>query len=239
VRIRKVSDSISDFKMFEKTPYEQPDIRAITELVMRGVKEEEKVYGPAFTAKLISYALRLLSKYSGEAPPEDIKTLEQLTEYLLTKKDKFPPHWALLWAQFVTEKKLEGARGAGTRFMNMGITKRVLESDGDVRLKKIDIDHVLKTLHKTIVDMKVAPLEMGYKKNEDRSIDILYRNCYFSDACKLASEEGLLKRQDGRMACSIFGLVCHYLKIGTDYEWDYAITKFEKPICIAKCSMIQ
>jgi len=233
-----VSDFISDFKMFERTPYEQPDTRAITELVMRGVKEEEKVYGPVFTIKVIGYALRLVSKYSGEAPPEDIKTLDQLTEYLLSKKDKFPPHWAVLWAQFVTEKKLEGARGAGTRFMNMGITQRVLESDGDVRLKKIDIDYVLKTLHKTIVGMKVAPLEMGYKKNEDESIDILYRNCYFLDACKLALDEGLLKRQDGRMVCSIFALVCHYLKIGTGYEWDYIISKFEKPNCIAKCFMI-
>lgn len=102
-----MSDFISDFKMFEKAPYEQPDTRAITELVMSGVKEEEKVYGPVFTIKVIGYALRLVSKYSGEAPPEDINTLDQLTEYLLSKKDKFPPHWAVLWAQFVTEKSLK------------------------------------------------------------------------------------------------------------------------------------
>lgn len=230
--------NLSDFKMFEKTPYEQPDIRAITELVIRGVKEEEKVYGPVFTTKLIYYALRLVSKYSGETSPENIKTLDQLAEYLLSKRDKFPPHWAVFWAQFVTEKKLEGARGAGTRFMNRGITQKVLESDGDVRLSKIDIDAVLKTLHKTIVDMKVAPLEMGYKKNDNESIDVLFRNCYFLDACKLALDEGLLKKQDGRQVCSIFGLVCHYLQIGTGCEWDYLITKFEKPICIAKCYMI-
>ncbi len=228
----------SDFKMFEKAPYEQPDPRAITELVMRGVKEQEKMYGPVFTTKVIDYATRLVSKYSGETPPVDVKTLDQLTEYLLLKKDKFPPHWAVLWAQFKTEKKLEGARGAGTRFMEMAISRSVLESDGDVRLKKFDIDFVLETLYKTIVDMKVAPLEMGYKKNEDESIDVLYRNCYFLEACQLASNENLLNRQDGKMVCGIFALVCRYLKIGTGHEWDYTLSKFEKPNCIAKCFIV-
>lgn len=106
--------------------------------------------------------------------------------------------------------------------MDMGITQRVLESDGDVRLKKIDIDSVLKTLHKTIVGMKVAPLEMGYKKNEDESIDILYRNCYFFDACQLALDEGLLKRQDGRQVwylCSRMPLSQNWygLRVGLYY----------------------
>jgi hypothetical protein len=39
------------FKMFEKAPYELPEVRSFIELAMRGVKEIEKVYGPVFITK--------------------------------------------------------------------------------------------------------------------------------------------------------------------------------------------
>ncbi|MFB0560372.1 MAG: hypothetical protein ACETWM_03895 [Candidatus Lokiarchaeia archaeon] len=235
-----VDFNVSDFKMLEVAPRVQPDTRAITELVMNGVKAQENVYGPVFTVKVIDYALRLISSQIGEEKPEDIKTLDQLTEYLLSKEGKFPPYWVVLWAQFKTEKKFEGYRGAGTRLMDMGISKRVIDSNGDLRsdLIKIDVENVLSKLRQTTIEMKVAPLQMGYKENEDGSIDVLHRDCYFLDACQLALNEGLLKRADGRMVCGVFALVCQYLKKAAGCEWDYTIHVFDKPNCVARCFII-
>ncbi|MFB0560373.1 MAG: hypothetical protein ACETWM_03900 [Candidatus Lokiarchaeia archaeon] len=231
------SFKISDFKMFEETTYELPDPRAFTEVIMRGVKAQEKIYGPVFSSKVINYATRLIAKQRGEEPPEDIIDLDQLTEYVISKSEKMPPYWVVLWAQFVTEKKFEGHRGAGTRFMEMGISESVMERwSGEV--EKLDIDNVLSKLRQVMVEMKLAPRRKGYKKNEDGSIDVLYRDCFLLDGCLLALGEGLLRRADGRMVCGFFGTICRFFKEATGSEWDYTIHVFDKPNCIARCFML-
>ncbi len=229
--------SISDFIMFEKTTYELPEPNTLTEIIMRGVKAQEKVYGPVFSAKVINYATRLIAQQRGEEPPEDIKDLDQLTKYVISKSEKMPPYWVVLWAQFVTEKKFEGHRGAGTRFMEMGISESVMERwSGEV--KNLDIDSVLSKLRLIMVEIKVAPHINGYKKNEDGSVDILYRDCYLSEACRLAIDEEILRRADGRMVCGFLGTICQFLKKATGSEWDYTIHVFDKPNCIARCFML-
>lgn len=226
----------SNFKMLEVAPHPQPDTRAITELITDGVKTQENVYGPVFTAKVIDYALRLISSQIGEEKPTDITKLNQLAEYLLSKECKLPPHWILLWAVFKTEKKFEGYQGALTRLMDMGISKKVMESTNDLEgdQAKIDVENILSKLRRSTIDMKVAPLRMGYKENKDGSLEVLVQDCYFSDACQLALNEGLLKRADGRMVCGVFSLVRQYLKKGTRLEWDYTISTFDKPNCVAR-----
>jgi hypothetical protein len=225
-----------DFRMLEVAPYSQPDTRTITELIINGVKAQENMYGPVFTAKVIDYALRLVSRQIGEEKPEDVRTLNQLAEYLLSKECSFPPYWILLWAVFKTEKKLEGCQGAGTRILDMGISEGVMGSgsglEGD--LVEIDLVDALVKLRRSTIEMKIAPLQMGYKENEDGSIDVLFQDCYFLDACRLALNEGLLKRADGRMVCGVFSLVRQSLKKATCREWDYTISIFDKPNCIAR-----
>ncbi len=220
--------------MLEAAPNLQPDMRAITQLITDGVKAQENVYGPVFTAKVIDYALRLVSKQIGEEKPEGITNLDQLAEYLLSKECKLPPHWILLWAVFKTEKKFEGYQGAGMRLMDMGISRKVMESTIDLEGDLSDVGSVLSKLRRSTIEMKVAPLKMGYKENEDGSISVLHQDCYFLDACQLALNEGLLKRADGRMVCGVFSLVRQYLKRATGREWDYTISIFDKPNCVAK-----
>jgi len=234
---------MSYFKMFERAPYELHDPIAFTELIVSGIRGEEKIYGPIFTARIIKYVLHLISRQSGEDPPENIKTLDQMTKYLFSKKDKIsvPPCYAVIWAQFVTQKKLEGHLGAGERVMDLNIFKWVMESSsGEVR--KVDsnknIDNVLPELRRPLVNLKIAPLEMGYKKNEDGSIDMLYRDCYLQDGCKFTLDAGLSKRPDGRQVCGFSAYVCQYLKMASGHEWDYTVLEFEKPNCIAKCFMV-
>ncbi|MBS7250107.1 MAG: hypothetical protein KIH08_05870 [Candidatus Freyarchaeota archaeon] len=224
----------SNFKMLEAAPYSQPDTRAVTKLITDGVKVEENVYGPVFTAKVIDYALRLVSSQIGEEKPEGITNLDQLAEYLLSKECKLPPHWILLWAVFKTEKKFEGYQGAGMRLMDMGISRKVMESTNDLEGDSVNVENIFSKLRRRTIEMKVAPLQMGYKENGDGSISVLFQDCYFLDACQLALSEGLLKRADGRMVCGVFSLVRQYLKKATGREWDYTIYKFDKPNCIAK-----
>lgn len=82
--------------MFEKAPYELADPRALTEIAVNGAKEEERTYGPVFTVRFIKYALWFIAQRTGEKPTEDIKTLSQLTEYLISKSDKYPTPTAQL-----------------------------------------------------------------------------------------------------------------------------------------------
>nr|MDO8081243.1 hypothetical protein [Candidatus Freyarchaeota archaeon] len=232
---------ISDFKMLEKAPYEKMDTRSNMELFIRGAKDKEKVYGPAFTVKFIKYALMGASRQTGENPPEDIKTLDQLKEYLISISEKLPlpPYFLLIWAQFVTDKKFEGSQAVGTQLVFRGFAEGEMESDRDAKpLQNADVDQILAKCRRTTIELKSSPLEFGYKKNEDGSIDLLYRGCFFSEGCQMSLNQGLLKRSDGRMLCGSTLTVCQWLKAGTGYEWDYTILEFSKPHCIVRCFTI-
>lgn len=230
---------INEFKMFEKAPYELPDPRVFTEIIINGIKEEEKVLGKVFTTTLIKYALRAAAKLTGEAQPEDIKTLDELAEYLISKADKYPPYYIVIWAQFVTENKLEGHLGAGERVMDIGISKKILVSDDEMRreLIKGDLGQAILKFHQTAVKLRIAPIEMGYRENEDRTIDVLHRNCFLLDGCQLSLNMELSKRPDGRQVCGFAAAECQYLKKATGHDWDYTLILFEKPYCVARCFM--
>jgi hypothetical protein len=230
-----VSLKLSDFTMFEKAPYELPDPRAFTKLAMVGINEVEKTYGPVFTVQFIKHALSFIAQKTREKPPEDIKTLDQLAEYLISKSNKYPkPYCAVTYAQVKTENMLQGQTGAGTRVEVMSISRNVAEKqDSDGR--DFDVKEALSKIHETGIVQKIFPPELGYKKNEDGSVYLIWPKCLFMDACKLAFEEDLLKRPDGRMRCTAGEGSCQYFKIFSGYEWDYDLLEFDKPHCIYRC----
>lgn len=229
---------ISDFKMFEKAPYEEPDPRNLTELVINGIRGEEKLYGPVFTTRVIKHALTLLAQ-KGEKAPEDIKNLDQLKEYLISKSDKFRPYCLAMYAQVLAENELQGQIGAGTRVEMMSATKRAFELAGTKAERIIDIDAIMLRVRQAGVAIKTIAPEMGYRKNSDGSVDLLYLHCPFLDTCQLALDESLLKRPDGRQRCGVLGeFGCQLLKLYTGYEWDYELLEAFKPHCIVKLYMI-
>ncbi|WXG39225.1 MAG: hypothetical protein WED07_00060 [Candidatus Freyarchaeum deiterrae] len=239
--MKAAKQKLSDFIMFEKAPYEKPDLRNIMEIHTGGAKEREKVYGPAFTAEFIKYTLRTAEKQTGENPPQDIKTLDQLKEYLISISEKLssPPYLILIGAEYVIDKKFEGSQAAGTQLMFRGVTKRVVESDSNMKqFPRADVDQTLTKLRQLAVGMKIAPLEFGYKMNEDNSVDVFHGGCFYLKGCQTSLEHGLLKRKDGRMACGASSFVCQFLKMGTKYEWDYTILEFSETHCIVNCFMI-
>lgn len=220
-----------DFKMFEKASYDLPDIRPFMELSLRGTKEIEKTYGPVFCTIFIKYALWFIDQKTGDKPEEEIKTLEQLKEFIISVADKYPTSFcAFTYAQIKTENILQGQTGAGTRVESLRISRNIAE-EGDIKLKNFNIDNVMTQIRQTGVSLKIVPSEMGYKKNEDGSVDVMWPKCYLLDGCKLAFEEGILKRPNGGIRCGLAEGLCNLLKLLTNNEWDYNLLEFNKPYC--------
>ncbi|MFB0561205.1 MAG: hypothetical protein ACETWM_08315 [Candidatus Lokiarchaeia archaeon] len=224
----------SGFKMF-KAPYELPDVQAVVGAQIVGIREQEKLYGPAYTTRLIKYALQFEAQRIGEEPTEDINTLDQLTEYIVSKTDKYPtPNCVVMCAQLKAENDFQGQTGAATRVGEMGFHREFVQSTIGGEMN-VDLDEVISNLVHTAFEMKLGPKEFGYRTNQDKSIDLLFPNCYYKDGCRQALYEGLLNRPDGRMQCSIGSTMCQYLKLVTGFEWDYDCLEFDEPHCIARC----
>lgn len=228
----------SDFKMFENAPYDLPDATTLIAAHLVGIKAQEKLFGPVFPTRLIKYALHFVTQRIGEKPPEDIKTLEQLAEYLLSKADKYPtPYCALMYAQYKTENDLQGQTGAATRVAEMGFHREFGKGPGG-KETEIDLDDIVTKLYQSAVQIKLSPKEFGYKKNGDRSVDFLLPNCYYKDGCQQGTAEKILKRPDGKMHCNLGSSLCQYLKVVTGYEWDYECIEFDKPHCITRFYLV-
>ncbi|MEM2156301.1 MAG: hypothetical protein QXQ05_07065, partial [Candidatus Jordarchaeales archaeon] len=164
------------FIMLEKGESELPDMKSFLDLFVKGLKEEERVYGDVLISMIIKYILRAVTKLTGESPTEDIKTLDDVAAYLLSKSDKVRPDYIIIWAQFVTINKLEGALGVGEHILDMGISKFIIEKMGN-HLVGLDVDSVILAARDIMLKMKIAPIEMGYRKNNEENVDIIYKNC--------------------------------------------------------------
>jgi hypothetical protein len=229
---------ISDFKMFEKAPYKLPPPKDFTELAIKSLREEEKMYGPVFSVRLIKHAQWFVTQKIGEKPTKDIKELDQLAEYLISISYKYPTvYGAIPYAQYKTEKEFQGQTGAGTQVGAMGMSRGVLRSPSREK-RNVNLDDLLSKYRQTTVGIGAATYELGYKKNEDESVDVVWPECYVKDGCRLAFNEGLLKRSVGGLQCGHSSVMCQLFKLLTGYEWDYKLLEFDKPYCIANCYMI-
>nr|MDO8082941.1 hypothetical protein [Candidatus Freyarchaeota archaeon] len=225
---------ITGFKMLENAPYELPDPKAIIGAHIVGIREQEKIFGPVFSTRLIKHALKFVAQKIGEEPPQNIKTLDQLAEYLISKIDKYPtPYCAIMYAQYKTENFFQGQTGAAIRVAEMGFHRKFGKSQiGEER--NVDLDDIMSKLRQTSIALKLSPKEFGYKTNEDESVDWILPNCYYRDGCQQAFDDGLLKRPDGRLHCNLGSSLCQYFKVVTGYEWDYDCLEFDKPQCIIR-----
>ncbi|MEM2958853.1 MAG: hypothetical protein QW261_11205 [Candidatus Jordarchaeaceae archaeon] len=229
---------LSEFTMFEKAPYEKVDDNVQVDIMIKGMKDQEKMYGPVFTAKIIKNSLEFLAQKTGEPQPQNIKDLDQLENYLVSEALKYDKSICVLsYAQIKTENELQGQTGAGTFLQAIGVTKKMVDVS-TVKERNIDVEKSLHMFRNTIVGLKVAPVEMGYKKNGNGSVDILFVDCPTKDACQKAFDEGLLKRPDGRLRCSSGAVACRFLKLLTNFDWDYERVEAYKPHCIFNCYMI-
>ncbi len=233
---------LSEFKMFEKAPYETIDEKVEMELITESTKEVEKIYGKVFTVKVIDYALRTVERITGKRPDVDIDTLDKLKEYLLSisKELPIPCYYVMFWAQYVAEKKLEGSLGVGYKISHTGIAKKAVELGGIELEQAANVEEALILLRKLTVKLKIAPIEFGYKVGDDGSLYLYHGGCAFFKGCKISMEKGVLQRPDGRITCGVTIVICQFLKSATKQEWDHALLEFNEKggYCIAKCTPI-
>ncbi|MEM1717770.1 MAG: hypothetical protein QXF49_00280 [Thermosphaera sp.] len=232
----------SEFKMFEKAPYETIDERTEMELITSSTKELEKIYGKVFTVKIIEYALRTVERFTGERSSVEINSLDELKDYLLLISNKLPvpSYYVMFWAQYVTEKKFEGGLGVGYQISHSELAKKAISSDGIKPEQAANIEEALALLRKLAVNMKIAPIEFGYKIDEDGNLYLYHGGCAFLKGCKMSMEKGVLHRPDGRVSCGVTIFVCQFLKSATKQEWDHTLLEFneKEKYCIVKCTPI-
>lgn len=199
------------------------------------VRDQEKIYGPVFTTRLIRHALEFVAQRVGEKPLVEVKTLDQLTQYLISKLDRYSsPNCAMMYAQYKTEDELQGQVGAGRRIGDVQFLRRTDIKTKDGEEKKIDIDSAISQFRQVAIAMKLYPEGIGYRKNEDGSFDLFLPNCYYKDGCKQAYKEGLLSRPGGRWICNMGFSVCIFLRASTGYDWESDCVEYDKPHCIVK-----
>nr|MDO8081016.1 hypothetical protein [Candidatus Freyarchaeota archaeon] len=230
---------ISDFTMLEKAPYKIPPAKPMIELIAKAsAKELEKMYGPVIGYLYIKYALRFANLKFGETPKEAIKTLDQLAEYLLSISDKHPDTFnAAVYGVLKAESELQGKPGAGIQVGALAFSRKV-EKKPNAKERNVDIDQLITTFYKILIQLKVAYYELGYRKNEDESVDIIWPSCHMKDACRLANDEGALGRTIGGLQCVSCTGICQFFKQLSSYDWDYKLLEFDKPHCIARLFMI-
>jgi len=225
---------ISDFKMFEPSPFEPPDIVSFVGLAISALKEEEKTYGPVFSTKLVKYALEYESQQTGEETPNGIQNLDQLAEYLMSKSAQHPKAYhSIVYAQFKTENEFQGQTGAGTRVGAIGLSRSVMKGSGRREIN-INFDDLLTKYREMTISIKVCTRDLGYTQDEDGNVFVLWPNCYLNSVCKYAFDSGLLIRPKGGTQCGHASVMCQFFKLITGYEWDYEILESHKPHCIAK-----
>ncbi|MEM3525960.1 MAG: hypothetical protein QXV37_00975 [Candidatus Jordarchaeaceae archaeon] len=224
--------------MLEKPLYTHPNPKKLIELAIKGAIEEEKTYGPVFRDLYIKYALQYAAKKFGETPKGEIKTLDQILEFLVSISDRHPDALnAVVYSGSKAESELQGRSGAAARIGLMGLSKNLVrEPSGKER--NVDVDQLLATYQKTLLQLEVANCEVGYRKNSDESVDVIWPNCHMKDGCRMAYDEGALKRAIGGLQCLACAGMLQILKLLSGFDWDYELLEFDKPYCLARVFMV-
>lgn len=124
----KVSElNLSDFKMFEKASYEKIDIIKVLDASIKQVEEKAKKHGSEYIDTYTKHILKAVSRQTGKEAPQDIKTLGQLRNYLISKSEELQnrPHFLMFWAFFVTDKKFETNQEEMSLFMFKNAAQRM------------------------------------------------------------------------------------------------------------------
>jgi hypothetical protein len=220
--------------MFEKAPYTLPDAKALIQAQLDGIKAQEKVFGPVFTVRIIASTVEFMNHKTVDPPVEEVKTLDQMAKYLLSKVSVYPtPYCAVMYAQHKVESDLQGKSGAISRIGDMGWQRNFAKSQ-DVKGKTVDFDKIVPDLRKASVMMKLSPSEFGYRKNECGGVDFIIPECFYLDGCQQAFKEGLLSRPDGRTQCDLGSSLCQFFKMATSCEYDYDLMEAYKPRCMIR-----
>ncbi|MBS7251786.1 MAG: hypothetical protein KIH08_14530 [Candidatus Freyarchaeota archaeon] len=211
----------------------EPDGQTITFVAKTAVEETAKLYGPIFTRMVSEYALQFLAEKLGESPPNDVRGLEAVTNYILGNLDRYPRGFnSLIYGIAKAENKLQGSTGAGARRAAYSAIKTILESSGLLSSIVGTTKDVFEAIYKAEeINKEIKTAVSGhYIRGGNNQVVVVVPNCSWRDACIALVDEGI-SRLVGGSECIFLIVTNAEAEIITKKHLDYKIDEFGKSEC--------
>ncbi|MEM3587029.1 MAG: hypothetical protein QXO71_06885, partial [Candidatus Jordarchaeaceae archaeon] len=159
------------------------DQRFAIALAKAAIEEIANIYGPAFTRLASEYALEFEAKMLNEKPPENIKGLNAVTNYIIANLNRYPRgQCSMVYGLNKAESKLQGFSSSGARRGAYKAMKVMFEKTGL-------LNKLIGTTENAYEALKMLPVKemrqvtryhyiRGEGKNE---VTAIYSNCPAKD----------------------------------------------------------
>ena len=211
----------------------EPDAQMTVFFSKSAVQEMDKVYGPIFTRMVSENALKFEAEKLNEKPPENIRGLDQVTDYILANLNRYSRGYcAIFFGIAKTEKNLQGSIGAGGRRAAFNAMKAIIESSGLLNSVIGTTEDTLEALAKYMEMANAAKLTLSMRLNreENNDVTLVVPNCPYKDACRTYPKEGI-SRLVGGSECTNLTCLTVVSEIITKKHMDYRLGEFDKPEC--------
>lgn len=179
------------------------------------------------------YALKFEAEKLKEKPPENIKGLEQVTNYIIANLGKYSRGYnALIYGIAKADIKFWGSTGAGSRRAAYSAIKSIFESSGLLK----SIIGTTKDPFEAIYMSEKINKEIGtaspakYVRQENNQVIAVISNCIYKDACTAFLKEGI-SRLIGGSECIFLIVTTVGAEIITEKHLDYRLEEFNELEC--------
>ena len=211
----------------------EPDSQTIVLVGKTAVEETAKLYGPIFTRMVSVYALQFEAEKLKERPPENIRDLEAVTNYILANLGRYPRGYnSLIYGIGKADSKLQGSTGIGARRAAYSAIKSILESSGLLNSIIGTTEDAFEAIYKAEElnkEIKTA-VPARYIRGENNQVIVIVPNCCYKDACNAFVNEGI-SRLVGGSECIYLIVTNAEAEIITKKQLDYKIEEFGKSEC--------
>lgn len=197
------------------------------------VEETEKLFGPIFTRMVSEHALEFEAEKLNEKPPENIRGLEDVSNYIITNLGKYPNGYnSLIYGIAKAESKLQGSTASGAKRAAYSAMKAILESSSLLNSVIGTTEDALEAIKKSSEIGKAAKttIPMRFIREENNGVTMVVPDCPFKDACRALVKEGISRMVGGSECVNRIDNAAS-LEIITKKHFDYRLEKFDNPEC--------
>jgi len=208
-----------------------PDVLAA--FIGGAVKVIDSLFGPAFTRMISRYALEFESQKTGEEPPENILSVDEVINYLKERRERYPKFYnSLIYGIAKTEKMFEGSTASGAKNLASNAIKKMIEEVGLLNEVKGKIPNIYEALMRFIEitkSLKAASPQRIVKESE-KVILLEMEGCPWKDACEAMEREGIT-RLTGDPECVVLIANSAGVSLVSGKPVDYKLEIFNEPNC--------
>lgn len=213
-----------------QTPYDQVNANALIDVCIAILKNQEKLYGPAYGRLAKKNTILFAAKKCGESPVEDAQEWDwtQVKEYLQKNLNSYPHIYnALIYGMGRTESMFQGATGSSQRISTTEVAKS-LESGKTG--EATNLKEAWKKSIDKLVFFGLMPTKVSYKLEDDSTVNYVVEDCPLKDCCEAFISEKI-KKMDGRQICALGRLLSSDIGQKLKAGCDYFIDDFANPSC--------